>query len=160
MKLILTRHGESEDKKAGMNDEDRHLTDKGNSDIKKIAKFIKSSSWNITHIFHSPYIRTHETAKILADDLGFSKELESSDALACGEGCLKILPLLSKLNNSEAIVLVSHNPDITHFAAHLLGNPNLTQNLIFSPGTSIAINVAKEKFEGGQILWSVSPDYL
>lgn len=161
MKIILVRHGEAEDASLETTDQKRALTAKGIDDIHKIGAFVRNSHIKIKEIYHSPYQRTKHTAHILAEELNMSPEsIFSAESLSAGSDCSNVLPKLNYCTNSDAIIVVAHNPDITIFAAKLLGDSHFTENLHFSPGTTIALNVAKEKFCKGQILWAISPDFL
>lgn len=160
MKLILARHGEAEEQSITGSDSDRELTPQGKTDIQKMARFIQLSSLKVTHIYHSPYVRTRQTAEIFAQELGILELLESCDELAPGNVCEDILYKIKNFSNSEAILIVSHNPGIAHFAAHLIQDNTLAPHLPFQPGTTIAINVARERFQKGQIIWMISPNDL
>jgi phosphohistidine phosphatase len=160
MKIILVRHGEAEDIFLAGSDRERKLTDKGVSDIHKIGAFIRNSHLKVTTIYHSPYERTKNTAHIIASELHLEDHVFSAKELSAGSDCCNILPDLCSWSNSDAIVIVGHNPDIAYFAAKLLGASSCENHLVFSPGTAIAVNVAKERFSHGQILWVVSPDFL
>ncbi|TGN17068.1 phosphohistidine phosphatase SixA [Leptospira idonii] len=160
MKIILVRHGEAEDPASSKSDQSRTLTEKGIRDIHKIGRFINKSSLKVSQVYYSPYIRTRLTAEILSEEIQFQGSPVPSDELAAGAGCTNILSDLVSLTNSDTVLLVGHNPDITDFAAKLLGNTCAAQNLVFQPGSTIAINVAREKFAHGQIIWALSPDLL
>ncbi len=160
MKVILVRHGEAENG-GGLNpDSGRSLTQKGSADIEKIGRFIRASHLKVTQVFHSPYLRTRLTAEILSNEIGFEGEPISSSELSAGATCNDFLTCLASFSNSDTILLVGHNPDITQFAAKLLGNHQFSENIVFQPGSSMAINVAREKFDQGQILWAISPDLI
>ncbi|MDF3820746.1 phosphohistidine phosphatase SixA [Leptospira sp. 96542] len=160
MKIILVRHGEAENPSSSLSDQVRTLTDKGVTDIHKIGKFIKNSSLKVNQLYYSPYLRTKKTAEILSEELEFQGDLKPAEELAAGNGCTDIISYLVNCSNSDTVLLVGHNPDITYFAARLLGNTHTAENLIFQPGSTVAINVAREKFSQGQIIWAISPDYL
>lgn len=160
MKLILARHGEAEDFSPTGRDVDRRLTKQGQEDILKMARFIRFSSLKVSHIYHSPYVRTRETAEIFAKELGISDLPESCEELAPGNLCEDMLYRVRNFSNSEAILIVSHNPGVAHFAAHLIQDDALTPRLPFLPGTTLAINVARENFQKGQIIWMISPNDL
>ncbi|MCZ8343124.1 MAG: phosphohistidine phosphatase SixA [Leptospira sp.] len=160
MKIILVRHGEAENPSPSISDQSRTLTPKGDNDIHKIGRFIKSSTLKVNHLFFSPYTRTKQTAEILCKEIDYKGEMISAEELACGNGCSDIISCLVEFGNSDTVLLVGHNPDITYFAAQLLGNSSAVENLVFQPGSTIAINVAREKFSHGQIIWAISPDQL
>lgn len=160
MKVILVRHGEAEEASVSGSDQNRALTAKGQSDVRKVGRFIRGSQLNVTHVFHSPYLRTRVTASILSEEIQFLGQAISSEELSAGSSCDTIITCLQNLTNSDTVVLVGHNPDITFFAAQLLGNHSYSENLIFQPGSSVAINVAREKLARGQLLWAISPDLI
>lgn len=161
MKIILVRHGEAEDIAIDKSDFQRNLTTKGIDDVHKIGNFIYNSHIVVKEIYHSPYLRTTHTARIIADELHLDHEfIMSSDRLSAGSDCSDLLPCLNSCTNSDAILIVAHNPDISYFAAKLLGDRHFAESILFSPGTTVALNVAKEKFCKGQILWAISPDFL
>lgn len=159
MKLILARHGEAEDVSPTGKDRDRELTPKGKEDIHKMGRFIQLSSLKVKYIYHSPYLRTRQTAEIFAEELKIEL-LEPCDELAPGKSCEDIIHKIKNFSNSEALLIVSHNPGIAHFAAYLIQDDALAPHLPFRPGTTIAINVARERFQKGQIIWMISPDDL
>jgi isoleucyl-tRNA synthetase len=75
-KYFGMRHGEGDHSILNICSGDRnfphHLTEKGKKRVEETAKKLKNN--NITKIFSSPYIRTKETAKIVANIIGFPEE--------------------------------------------------------------------------------------
>jgi phosphohistidine phosphatase len=157
MKIIISRHGESEDFSSTGRDFDRKLTPRGKEEIIKMANFIKGSSLNVQHIYYSPYLRTKETANIYSEILNIKDSLELCDELAPNNDCMNLIYRIKDFSNSETILIISHNPGIALFASKLIKDESLYNCLQFSPGTTIAINIAKERFNSGQILWMLSP---
>ncbi|MCP5498886.1 MAG: phosphohistidine phosphatase SixA [Leptospiraceae bacterium] len=160
MKLIIARHGEAEMFSSSGMDRNRQLTEKGKSDILKMSLFIQKSPIKINQIYYSPYDRTRNTAEIFSQNIGMETKLIEENCLAPGGNYDSILKRICSFSNSEGILLVGHNPDVSFFAAKLIQDPTLSHNLIFQPGTTIALNIAREKFCNGQILWVLSPDFL
>ena len=70
------RHGESESNAKGVIssrvDNPHHLTEKGKREVREAARELKNK--NIQMILSSPFVRTKETAEILAETLGLSKD--------------------------------------------------------------------------------------
>ncbi|MCC6276058.1 MAG: phosphohistidine phosphatase SixA [Leptospiraceae bacterium] len=163
MKIIIARHGEAErDSSTGL-DKDRILTEKGIADIKKMADFIRESPLKVSHIYYSPYKRTEMTADIFAQELGVTDVLPS-DRLLPSENYLEICHDLDHFSNSETILLIGHSPDVSYFSSKLISPSNClsacSPSFVFSPGTTVAMNIAKENFMKGQIIWIISPEYL
>ncbi len=74
-KYFVMRHGQSVHNVDGtcsaVPDHPHHLTDEGKNDAAKSGERLKSE--NITVIYCSPYVRTRETAEIVAEAIGFDK---------------------------------------------------------------------------------------
>jgi isoleucyl-tRNA synthetase len=74
-KYFVMRHGESENNAKNIyssNQNTNHLTDLGKNQVLNTAEVIKDKK--ISKIFCSPFIRTRETASIIAEEIGFPKE--------------------------------------------------------------------------------------
>jgi phosphohistidine phosphatase len=160
MKLIIGRHGEAESSSATGLDKDRRLTEKGRLDLEKMADFIYHGPLRVSQIFHSPYQRTTETANIFAEKLQFRGVITPANELLPSNDCTDLFPRLSQLSNSDTVMLIGHNPDVSFFAARLIRDESISRSLVFSPGTTVAINIAKENFLMGQIIWMISPEFL
>ncbi|XDD50651.1 phosphohistidine phosphatase SixA [Leptospira sp. WS92.C1] len=159
MKIIIARHGEAEPISPDGTDRSRPLTIKGENDIHKMARFFQVG-FKVTKIFHSPYLRTTHTAKIYTDILHPEQETESLNDLEAGQDMSRVCPLIQGLSNSDTILLVGHSPDVSVFAEKLLGIGGVGKSFLFSPGAALAVNVPREKFHDGQIIWFVCPEFL
>ena len=74
-KYIVMRHGQAENNflKIYSSDRDKHhLTEKGRQEVLNAIENLKNK--NITKIFASPYLRTRETAEIIAEKIHLSKD--------------------------------------------------------------------------------------
>jgi len=160
MKLIIGRHGEAEQHSATGLDKDRKLTEKGIADIGKMADFIFHSPLRVTQIFHSPYIRTNETAEIFSEKIRFKGIVNPVNELLPGADYSDLLPKLNQFTNSDTILIIGHNPDVSFFAGKLIRDESFANVFGFSPGTTVAINIAKENFLRGQLIWMISPEFL
>lgn len=74
-KYFVMRHGQAENNALHLYSSDQsknHLTTKGKTEVIKTAQKLRNKK--ITKIFCSPFLRTRETADIVADQIGFSKK--------------------------------------------------------------------------------------
>jgi isoleucyl-tRNA synthetase len=72
---FIMRHGEAENNAKNIYSSDpniNHLTEKGKKEVLKTAKELKNKK--ITKIFCSPFLRTRETAEIVAEQINFPKD--------------------------------------------------------------------------------------
>ncbi|GMU74441.1 MAG: hypothetical protein AMXMBFR44_6380 [Candidatus Campbellbacteria bacterium] len=78
----FVRHGEAQNNVRNISSSDAtapfHLTEKGRTDIQRVGK--KLARKNISTIYASPFVRTQETAEIIADALGKKKTDIVTDA--------------------------------------------------------------------------------
>ena len=72
----IMRHGEAENNvenvMSSKADDPKHLTEKGREQVKKAAAFFADKKIDL--VFASPFVRTRETAELLADGIGFPKK--------------------------------------------------------------------------------------
>ncbi|OGI65785.1 hypothetical protein A3A95_01495 [Candidatus Nomurabacteria bacterium RIFCSPLOWO2_01_FULL_39_18] len=74
-KYFVMRHGEAENNARNIYSSDQkinHLTNRGRAQVLKTAQTLKSKK--ITKIFSSPFLRTRETAEMVADVINFPKD--------------------------------------------------------------------------------------
>ncbi|HMV41468.1 MAG TPA: phosphohistidine phosphatase SixA, partial [Leptospiraceae bacterium] len=107
-----------------------------------------------------PYKRTTETAEIFASKLSFQGTPIPADELLPSNNYSEILTHFSKFTNSDTVLIIGHNPDVSFFASRLIKDESIARSFVFSTGTTIAINTPKENFAYGQLIWMISPDFL
>lgn len=114
--LYCLRHGEAE--VGGAHDEMRRLTDRGVQQIRRAANQLPRQG---LMLYHSPYVRTVESAQIVVDHITVSGQQAglwlTPDARL--EDTLAQLELLQ----GQDLLLVTHNPLVTRLAAALTGAP-------------------------------------
>lgn len=116
MRIIIFRHGEAEEKRPGISDEERRLTEKGRKDVECVAKVLP---WKPSIIFTSPLIRAVETAKIVANIHGLEVVV---DALRPEKTSLEGV---KELQLVDGAVLVGHAPSIEKLVSELIGGGSI-----------------------------------
>lgn len=117
MQLYIMRHGEAEAPQSGMRDRDRALTERGAARVKEAATTLQEDLTEL--IIASPYVRTQQTATIVATTLGF-RDFDTSETL-CSEAPLEgIIKLLNGLE-VNAVLLVSHMPLVSLLVEYTCG---------------------------------------
>lgn len=117
MDLFLLRHADANTEAAS--DDARRLSEKGEAQAKKVARFIEAHELEPDLVLASPVRRAHETAKIVAGHLG--AELITVRWAACGMDPETALDELRAYVKFDRVVLVGHEPDFSLLAALLLG---------------------------------------
>ena len=87
--------------------------------------FCKQQELTPTRILTSPYERAKQTAFLVAQELGDSPnkiDVEIAPFLACGMSPETALDQVGEMATFPSIMLVGHEPDLSHLCAHLLGS--------------------------------------
>lgn len=110
MKIYLVQHGNQNPEEI---DPKEGLSDKGKSDVEKVAEFAGNAGIKPGKIFHSVKLRAKQTAEIFQKQLGGeSSELEGLKPMDDVE------PWVSKLE--DKLMLVGHLPFMQKLSALLL----------------------------------------
>lgn len=129
MKILLIRHGESEDDliDAYGGWADFHLTEKGKGQIKSTAAKIKNLNIKFDKILSSPLFRAKESAEIISKELNIPLEIyeyvkeRNSYGILCGmvkaEAKEKYPWLVDAYNNGEYVDGSEREADINNRAA-------------------------------------------
>ena len=90
MRIFLLRHAEAQPKEEVDRDEDRTLTVKGETRLRKAARGLRRLDIFPERVLTSPLKRALQTAELIADELGFTGEVEAIDELSPAHGALTL----------------------------------------------------------------------
>ena len=153
MKLYLVRHG---DAVPGAVDGERELSQKGISDMKKVAKFLKAEGVTIPYIFHSGLKRALQTADIIAKASGPECRIIKKDSLGPQDSVIPMIEDIRPLR--EDAMIVGHLPHLSNLLSMLiLGTPekDITH---FKKGAVVLLE--KDEQNPWRIQWAVIPKIL
>jgi phosphohistidine phosphatase len=123
MQLYLLRHADADTR--AETDEARALSEKGEAQSKKVARFCETHEVMISPILTSPVRRAFQTAEIVGNHLHV--EIISVPWLACGMRPQLALDELKKFRAKESVMIVGHEPDFSALVAYLIGLPSNSQ---------------------------------
>ena len=133
MNVYLLRHGIAADPSEPRfkNDAERPLTPKGRRRLRQIAGGMGVLKISFDVILSSPYVRTKQTAEIVAKSLKRLKQLKFSDELTPGGNPKLLIQQLNELRpRPKNILLVGHEPYLSKLIALLTaGNTNMEIDL-------------------------------
>ena len=99
-----------------MDDFMRPLNDRGERNAPNMAKRLKEKRVVLDLLLSSPAVRALQTAKFFADILAVHASLLQTDAALYHASPETILNVLRQTKNSaNTVMLVGHNPGLTHF---------------------------------------------
>ncbi len=124
-KLYLLRHAEAEE--GDGDDRARLLTARGESQARKVGRWCRLRSLPGGPIVSSPLARARRTAELVGDALGVRSELLA--ALEPGMTATRGRALLEERWADDALLVVGHEPDLSHWATDLLGAPQVRLRL-------------------------------
>lgn len=151
MQLYLLRHADADTVAA--HDDDRHLSDKGISQSQRTARFCEAHDVQPKLILTSPIRRAHQTAKIVSEHLRV--EMKIVHWLACGARPEDMLHELEKFAAHKSVMVVGHEPDFSHFAAHLIGAKS--DGLHIRKSSLSSIEIFEFAKDGGRLEFSIPP---
>jgi len=119
MDLFLIRHAIAEDRRAGLLDSDRELTDKGRARFEVMVESLDRSGFRFDQVYHSPWLRAVQTAELLRPIA--AGPITSIDGLAQAPRA----ELFASLEGEE-VACVGHEPWMSEALSLLTtGDPNV-----------------------------------
>jgi len=131
MNLYLIRHAIAVDEgTAELEDSQRPLTDKGRKKMRQIARGLHALGVEFDLILSSPYLRSQETAEVLADVFKMKKKLIFSESLLPESEPEKVIAEINESHAVDSIALVGHEPHLSSLIGLLTGgNVNIDVTL-------------------------------
>lgn len=121
MMLHFLRHAQAEPAHPTQQDRNRVLTSEGREMIQRASRGFFKMGLKFDQIISSPYLRTLETAKIVAETYQYSKSIQLSDNLVPDALFHKFRKeLLDSWNQFKSILIVTHQPFVSECIACLL----------------------------------------
>jgi phosphohistidine phosphatase len=153
MRLYLVQHGEALSKEA---DPQRPLSDVGQTDVSRLARFLKAASVQASRIIHSGKKRAQQTADLLAPAIVSGQAAQAFPGLEPNDPPEEFAAQMAQWR--EDTVVVGHLPFLERLVALLVvGNQDELVSS-FRPGTALCL----ERTGPGQwtIAWMIRPELL
>jgi len=130
--LYIMRHTHKEASTPNQDDFDIQLSEDGIEEAKKIAKNLHSLNVKPDLIVASPAYRTKKTAEIIAQGLGYDKNIMYNEVLFQAYVNELIETITYTFDTIDEIFLIGHNPSLT--------------------ALTITLNVYREEIKPGEVL--------
>lgn len=160
MIVTIWRHGEAG---SAVSDQQRELTGSGIEDVgfgcQQLQQICQQRGMpQPEHVLHSSWVRTTQTAGIIA--VAFAHcTLASCQALLPGGTPVMVDTalddILQRSNPPAHLVLVSHQPLVSRLVDHYLGQPGRAPGL--SPGGLVALELDVAAADCAKLLWWALP---
>jgi phosphohistidine phosphatase len=158
--LYLIRHADAVSLGEGgvASDEERPLSGKGQNQAKALAESLQRQGVRLSKVLTSPLVRARQTAEgMLASWNGPRPELVLCAELEPGFQPKRLARRLNDLK-ADSIALVGHQPDMSAWAAWLIGS-NKAQVDFAKAGTAYIACAAEARKGGGTLVWLVTPSW-
>jgi phosphohistidine phosphatase len=156
--LYLIRHGVAEERgDAWPDDAKRPLTDDGTSQMRKAARGLARLGVAFDVVLTSPYVRTRQTADIIATAFQERPPVVAIESLAPGGSIQSVLSDLERQTRRSRIALVGHEPNIGELAARLAG---ARYPIEFKKGAVCRIDVKTFPAGPGRLRWFMTSKIL
>lgn len=118
--LFLCRHAKSSWAEPGLSDKERPLNERGKHDAPLMGEVLRNKPESADLIISSPAKRALKTAKLISDEIGYSrKEIITDDRLYMA-GTHDFMNVIKECRDKyDTIMLFSHNYGITDFANYI-----------------------------------------
>lgn len=164
--IYFIRHGQSETNIKKIFSGQRNdciLTDEGRNQARLVAQSLKDKNIKIEKIFHSSLKRTTETAKIIAEELGYNSEdlLIDDRIIEYDTGDLTSTPSYDV--TSLELIVAPNAENIDHFHDRVYDFihevKNLDQNILIVSHAGVARMLEVIKTNGDKTLFYDLPSY-
>jgi phosphohistidine phosphatase len=160
--LFILRHGDAGNRLSDpIKDTKRQLTVSGKKEVVEIAKSLKKLGVKFNIIFSSPLSRAFQTAKIIAEEYKFTKQIEQSEELKPNGSKNFLYNKLSKLNIDSVILIVGHEPYLSSMINDIISNNKNSNNIILKKAGLSRIKITSTvPTLKGELRWLLTPRIL
>jgi phosphohistidine phosphatase len=157
MKLFFLRHGLAGERSEWKGDDaKRPLTEEGKEKIQSVAATIAKWDLDLDMIITSPYLRSYQTAEIVAHKLKLLDKLAEDGRVAYGFDADKLAKILAAYPKANALMFVGHEPDFSETISRLIGGGRV----VVKKGGLACIDLPDPKAMQGELLWLVPPKLM
>ncbi|MCX7762823.1 MAG: phosphohistidine phosphatase SixA [Candidatus Kryptonium sp.] len=154
MIIYLVRHADAEQKKPGMSDFDRSLTELGKEMTRKMATFLKKMNLKVDLIVSSPLVRAVQTAEIIRDVLEVRSDIVKINELIPGSDFQALMKIIKSFD-CDNLLAVGHEPHLGEFLGWLVG---ISKPIEFKKNSIACVEISSFGASGGNLNWLIHPD--
>jgi phosphohistidine phosphatase len=154
--LYILRHAIAEDRRPGLADARRVLTDEGRDKLKRVLLRARSAGVELSLILTSPLLRARQSAEMAADVLKYGGTIVETKALAPQASVEETWTEIRRRASQGAILVCGHEPHLSKLVAHVLASPNLQVDM--KKGALVRITFDRTSPQPqGTLEWMLSP---
>jgi len=146
MNLFFLRHASAGMRRANpLLDVKRPLDKDGKRQCLQLAHVLNELKIQFDLVVSSPLKRSLQTASLIGTETGYESQILVSKALAPEAGFRDFQKLLSECRHYENLLVVGHNPNLSHFLASTLVSPtaSVTPQVRLRKGSLARVSIAR-----------------
>lgn len=144
--IYIVRHAKAEDRAIFMADHDRQLTSEGIMAAARIGRYLHDKGVQPDQIISSTAPRAKDTAKVVAEQVGFDPvRIQLDDKLFDGGAKAYLAAVNALPAATQSAMIVGHNPDVSYFAEFL------THQSIGSMSKGAVVAVSFDELEWSEV---------
>ena len=153
MKILLVQHGDAVPEEV---DRDRPLSEKGYTEVERVAAFMSRGEIRVSRIVHSGKTRARQTAEILAIGLRCNHRIETVSGLNPNNSVDEWVK--ETADWSDDTLVVGHMPFMSKFVSRLVTGEESAAVVEFRPGSVVCLQ--RSEPSGWQLSWMIRPEIL
>jgi phosphohistidine phosphatase len=157
MKLYFLRHASAADYAAS--DAERPLTKEGEQEASLAGTALHALGVKPVCVFTSPLLRAQQTARIAAQAISFSGNVEVMEELLNGATTKDLLWALKAHSANSDVLLVGHMPSLAEHIAELIG-AGATAGLGLGKGAVACVKLQELSVGSGALRWLMEQKQL
>ena len=123
LNLYLLRHASAGTRRANPKlDIKRPLDKEGKQHCFQLAHVLNGLNLSFDAIISSPLKRCLQTAQLVGTEMGYDAKVLHAEALQPGADFVQFQRLVNECRTYESVLMVGHNPNLTNFLGHLIGD--------------------------------------
>ena len=166
MQILLVRHAIAEEREiagtgaGARSDRQRRLTDDGKRKFRKAAEALAEIVPDLALIATSPYVRTKETAELLAAAFGKAPAVSDLVDLAPDGDNAAVLRFVAAQKALPVLACVGHEPNLSTLASYLLTGREKSFIELRKGGACLLDFPARIAAGSAILLWHLAPGML
>ena len=156
MEIYILRHGDAQPRRDDLPEAERKLTSKGTRDVQLVVRFARACAVAPDLVLTSPYRRALETARIALALLESKPALETIDDLLPDKRPEQVWNVLRSYSRHKEILLVGHEPQLSHIIAFLLAVPSVRLDLKKGGLVRVRMDTMPAR-PHGELKWVITP---
>jgi phosphohistidine phosphatase len=159
MFLYIVRHASAGERRSAdpKKDEKRPLDKEGLEQGRQLGRVLAALKAEVTVVISSPLKRAIQTAALLSNEIGYEAKIVLDDALRANAQFATFRALLAKHKNSEAIIVVGHDPSISQFASRLVSDGQSDACIDLKKGAAAKLEL---KARSVKLHWCITPKVI